>query len=171
MQGFLQKIDQISPVIYVQIWENRIKVTDIKSGNIFDEKPLLALRRIGNGREVVAGIGEKPESKPNPNIRLVNPFSHPRTLFSDFSLGQILLKHIIDTLLKGKLRLVAPLMVMHPMEKTEGGLTAIEYRAFKDLALEVGARDVAIYQGEELNQYTFSYKTIKANDEDPSYQP
>lgn len=33
------------------------------------------------------------------------------------------------------------------MEKAEGGLTMIEIRAFREMGLGAGARDVAIYQG------------------------
>ena len=38
-----------------------------------------------------------------------------------------------------KLFSMSPIIVVHPMEKIEGGLTGIEHRAFRELALGAGA--------------------------------
>ena len=43
------------------------------------------------------------------------------------------------------------------MEKTEGGLTAIEDRAFRELALGAGAIDIKIHVGKSLNAYGFQF--------------
>ena len=52
------------------------------------------------------------------------------------------------------------------MEKTEGGLTMIEKRAFRELAFGAGAREVVLYQGKQLPPYDFDYDSIKATDEE-----
>jgi rod shape-determining protein MreB len=49
------------------------------------------------------------------------------------------------------------------MEKLEGGLTIVEERAFKELAIGAGARDVIVYQGSELTIHDFNFDNIKAN--------
>jgi len=51
------------------------------------------------------------------------------------------------------------------MEKTEGGLTVIEHRALRELAIGAGARDAAIYQGPQLSIHDF--EQLKALDVDP----
>ncbi len=47
------------------------------------------------------------------------------------------------------------------MEKLEGGLTQIEFRAFKEQALGAGSRDSVVYLGPELSIYNFDYDDIK----------
>jgi rod shape-determining protein MreB len=47
------------------------------------------------------------------------------------------------------------------MEKTEGGLTIIEKRAFQELAISAGAYDVVVYLGNEIFIKDFNYEAIK----------
>ena len=42
---------------------------------------------------------------------------------------------------------------MHPLEKTEGGLTQIEVRALQELAAGAGAIEAHVWQGRELMDY------------------
>ena len=80
-----------------------------------------------------------------------------------YSKSKKLLQYIIHSLSKQKFLLISPLIVIHPMEKLEGGLTQIEFRAFKELALGAGSREAVVYQGPELNIYNFNYDDIKKN--------
>ena len=71
--------------IYIQIWENRIKVVDTVSGVVFDEAPLVAIETTKNGQKVIIAVGNSAESiNSNSNVIVVNPFSHPRALLNDF---------------------------------------------------------------------------------------
>jgi rod shape-determining protein MreB len=47
------------------------------------------------------------------------------------------------------------------MEKTEGGLSPVEERAFRELSLSAGAREVLIHTGRELSPYGLDYDEIK----------
>ncbi|SDZ83626.1 rod shape-determining protein [Microbulbifer marinus] len=154
-------VDQLGATLYVQIWEKRIRVTNIDSGKIFDESPLVAVEA-RNGRRIVAAVGNRAASVSGQDVEVINPFSHPRSLLRDFSAGEKLLQHIFRKLTDQTLFTPSPIVVLQPMEKTQGGLTEVEVRAFRELALGAGAREVEVYQGEELTRHTFDYAKVKA---------
>lgn len=161
-------INNKSPIFYVQIWENRIKVTEINSGNVYDEKPLIATKINNKGEEIVYAVGNSAETKEELHVKIINPFSHPRTLISNFVAAEKVLQHIIRLLVKRKFFMLSPVTVIHPMEKIDGGITQIEFRAFKELALGAGSREVVVHHGAELNIFNFDYQKIKKNEKDPS---
>ncbi len=76
-------------------------------------------------------------------------FSHPRMLLGDFELAEQILKqqinqqHIFSSI--GSYR-----VIVHPKEMLDGGLSAIEQRAFKELFLSLGFRDAVIWQHQDL---------------------
>ena len=51
------------------------------------------------------------------------------------------------------------------MEKSEGGLTAIEKKAFTELALGAGSREAIVYSGPELSVATFDIDSVKKANE------
>ena len=76
-------------------------------------------------------------------------FSHPRMLLGNFELAkqtlrqQIKQQHIFSNI--GSYR-----VIVHPKEMLDGGLSAIEQRAFKELFLSIGFRDAVIWQNQDL---------------------
>lgn len=159
-------IGKFSPTLYIEIWEDHIKVTDMKTGATFDEKPLVAIKMNNKGFKSISAIGNNAiYAESEKNIKVVNPFSHPRTLLSDFEIGERLLRYIFQKLSGNTIFKPAPAVVIHPMEKTEGGLTMIEKRAFKELAIGAGARDAIIYQGQQLPLQNFDLVAIKNADD------
>ena len=155
-------INKFGTTIYVQIWENRIKLTDSKTGNIFDESPLVALKTDAKGKKSIVAIGNAASESFEENIQIINPFSHPRVLFADFNIGEQLLKYALTKVMKKKFFTPAPAVVIQPMEKTEGGLTMIEIRAFRELAFGAGARDSVIYEDHQnLYDQGMDFKAIK----------
>lgn len=163
---FEKILDQFRTTMYVQIWENRIRVTDIATGKIYDEKPLVALKKIEKGASRIRAFGDRASLESGENVEIVNPFSHPRVLFADFAVGVKLLQHILKELRSKKIFMPSPQVVMHPMEKTEGGLTEIERRALIELALSAGAKDAIMYQGLQLATHNFDYHAIKSINEE-----
>jgi len=147
--------------IYIQIWENRIKATNIETGKIYDEKPLLAISLNDKGENVIEAVGNDAHFRTGSNIEVINPFSHERSLISNFEIGEKLLQHIIGLILPKGIFKLSPRVVVHPMEKLEGGLTTVEERAFKELAIGAGAREAIVYQGSELAIPGFNYDNIK----------
>jgi rod shape-determining protein MreB len=77
------------------------------------------------------------------------PFSHPRMLVGDFTAAEACLKSLADQS-RGSGFAFKTEMLMHPMERLEGGLTQIESRVFRELALGAGASKVAVWVGAPL---------------------
>lgn len=138
--------------LYVRLRRDRLSVRDVSSGREFEDEPLLAIGREAprqihavGGRDARLAIGTQP------GLELVNGFDHPRLLIADFSCAERVLQYAFAHVLGRGLFQPAPLVVMHPLEKLEGGLTPVEKRAFRELALGAGARKAAIITGPELD--------------------
>lgn len=76
------------------------------------------------------------------------PFSHPRMLVGDFTVAQACLKTLAEQA-RGSFTLKTEMLV-HPMEKLEGGLTQIESRVFQELAMGAGASKAVVWAGAPL---------------------
>ena len=169
----LRKIlNKFTSVIYVQIWENRIRVVNIKTGCTFDEKPFVLIQQNAKGQKLIKAIGNNAEYATSSNEESINPFSHPRFLLNNFFVAEKLLQHAVHELL-GKFSIKpSPSIVMHPMEKIEGGLSQIEERAYTELALGAGAYDVVVHTGDTLPNNDVNFETLKVeNNECASNEP
>jgi rod shape-determining protein MreB and related proteins len=79
------------------------------------------------------------------------PFTHPRMLIGHFVHAEMLLKKAIQQLLVHSLLKPAPSILMHPLENLEGGLSQIEERVLREMALGSGARKAVIWTGSALS--------------------
>ncbi len=148
-----QLYNNFGTTLYIQIWEKRLKIVNIKTGKIFDEQPLIAIQSTDEKNSVVLGIGSKASSySVSSKTKITNPFSHPRVLCSDFLLAEKILQGAITSVIDRKIFTPAPAVVIHPMEKLEGGLTMVEVRVFRELGLGAGARQVVIHLARMLHQ-------------------
>ena len=66
--------------------------------------------------------------------------SHPRTLAGDFRGIEVALKGLIKSFWTFRMWFLKPDMLLHFVQKVDGGYTNIELRAFKDAAESAGAR-------------------------------
>lgn len=132
---------------YVQVWSDRIRVVNVRTQEVFDEKPLLAINTNSKGKKIVKAIGDEALTlRGDEKIIIENPFNHPRILFANFVNGEKLLQAIMQKLQKKRIIKLSAAIVIQPMEKLEGGLTMIEKRSYEELALSVGAREVYIHE-------------------------
>ena len=74
-----------------------------------------------------------------PGVTLAKPFAHPRSLVSDFTAGEQLLKEMIYRCLGRSLFSIAPAVILHLIGDPEGGFTQVEIRAFREMVLACGA--------------------------------
>ena len=79
------------------------------------------------------------------------PFSTPRLLVGQFAVAQLALRKAVKELVGGGLVAVAPAIVMQPLEMIDGGLSDVEERIMRELAVGAGARKVAVWVGHELS--------------------
>ncbi len=148
--------------LYVQIWENRLKISNITSKEVYDEAPLIALKNDKKGQPVVEAIGNSVGAIGfDQVVEVINPFSHPRLLVNNFQLAEKVLMHAFRVLHENKVFVPAPRVIIQPMEKLEGGITEIEERVFRGLCLGAGAREIFVYVGEELNIDDINFDSFK----------
>ena len=163
-------LKRFTSTLYVQIWEDRLKVTDIAKNKSFDDSPIVIIQTQDSGKKVISCIGNRAANSLKPNEIAVNPFSHPRALLSDFYVGEKLLQHAFKNISNAKFLRPRPKVIIHPMEKTEGGLTAIEKRAFTELALGAGAVAIKIHVGRALNISDLEFDKFQDEAEVESYE-
>jgi len=83
--------------------------------------------------------------------RRANPdFSHPRMLVGNFTAAQECLKKAVSEA-RGPGFILTTSVVIHPRERMEGGLTQIEERVFRELAIGAGASKVVVWDGAPLS--------------------
>ena len=94
------------------------------------------LRNIDTGKQV--------------SVASEKPFTTPRLLVGQFTEAERALKRGMKQLQEGGWFSRSPVVLIQPMEKTEGGLSQVEERILQELALGAGARRAVIWVGEVL---------------------
>jgi rod shape-determining protein MreB len=138
----------LTSILYIKLRENLLTVKNIKSGEIYEDDPAVA---IDNDNKTILAVGKQAHSlKTKNNVVIVNGFSHPRLIINDFLIAEKALQYAIHKMYQNRFWHSSPITVIHPMEKVEGGLTSIERRALRELASGAGAQKVFIWVGREL---------------------
>lgn len=136
-------------VIYVQLSPERVRLSDPRSGLTLSEVPEIAITRQPKLKVLAVGTRAR-EYKSNPDVEIHNPFAHPRSMVSDFTLGEQTLKAFLVRIKPIGIFTPAPKMVVHLLGEPAGGFTQIEARAFHEMALGAGASQVTVWQGRTL---------------------
>ena len=134
--------------LYVRIHRDWLQVRDVKKGIEVKEPALLALS--ASPRKVLAVGSDALALRSRPGVLVVNPFDHPRTPFSDFTVAEQLLVAFVGKL-GGKGFTGIDAMVMALAEEPKGGLTQVEIRVMKELAMGSGARRAVVWSGPQLS--------------------
>jgi len=80
-----------------------------------------------------------------------NTFSTSRLLVGHFVEADAILRKGMKQLHKDKWFTPKPVVLIQPMDKTEGGLSQVEERILKELATGAGARKTSVWVGHELS--------------------
>jgi rod shape-determining protein MreB len=137
------------PVIYVQISPERVTLKNLRSGESISEVPELAVS--APPKQKLLAIGAQARIAASAELaQVVNPFAHPRSLVSDFTLAEQLIKHQLARILGNPLLRIAPDVVIHPLGDPAGGFTQVERRAFREMAFGAGASKVLVWTGRPL---------------------
>lgn len=147
--------------LLVELSENKVSIKAFASDVSFEEEPYIAIENTKKG-EVVKAIGKSAKSLSSPNIRVLNPFKHKRSFVADFMCAEKILQHGFYTIHNNSTIKPSPRVIIHQLEKTDGGLTDIEERVLRELALGAGAREVVIYLGSKINTSIESFDTVKS---------
>jgi rod shape-determining protein MreB and related proteins len=138
----------LGTTLYVQISAERLTVRNPKTGEAFSEIPEIAIARSPKAKLIAFGAQARLAAEPG--VEILNPFNHPRTLMGDFIAGEQLVKAAIAQVQKTSFLAAAPRVVMHPLGDPAGGFTQVEARAFHEMALGAGAREVVVWAGRAL---------------------
>jgi len=91
------------------------------------------------------GTGTEADVTPTPG------FTTTRLLVGQFGAAQTALKEAMRKVVGGGLFTASPGVVIHPLEMTDGGLSEIEERVFRELAMGAGAAKAVVWLGHELS--------------------
>lgn len=152
------------PVVYVQISPDRLTVRNVKSGEAISEIPEVAIS--GTPKSKVLGVGARARvsaADAGTSASIVNPFAHPRTLVSDFTVAEHLIKEFLRRLLGTSLLSISPVIVVHPLGDPAGGFTQVELRAFRELAVGAGASEVIVWLGHSLTDQEILSRTFPSD--------
>ena len=143
-------LSSLMPTLYVQLSAERLTVHNAKTGATISEVPEIALARAPKPH--ILGIGNEARLQQATSAAdVVNPFAHPRSLISDFTLGEQVLKGFLRRLQGTSIFAASPKVVLHPLGDPEGGYTQVEIRALQEMAMGAGASKVTIWQGRMLS--------------------
>ena len=146
--------------LLVELSENKVSIKAFTSDMSFEEEPYIAIENTKKG-EVIKAIGKNAKYLSAPNIRVLNPFKHSRSFVADFLCAEKVLQHGVYTRHNNPIIRPSPRVIIHQLDKTEGGLTDIEERVLRELAISAGAREVVIYLGCKINTNVESFDTVK----------
>ena len=103
-------------------------------------------------RNITKGTTAEREAQP--------PFSHKRSVIGDFVAAQALLKALVKEVQQGLVLNVQ--MLVHAVERVDGGLSQIEDRALQELGIGAGASRVVVWTGDPLTDAQVTEK-LKAS--------
>jgi rod shape-determining protein MreB len=156
--------DSFKPIIYIQISPERLSVRNVKSGEEISEVPEVALS--APPKIKILGVGSQARISQLGGVgQVVNPFSHPRSMVSDFTVAEQLIKEFLRRLQGKSILTISPLVVMHPLGDPLGGFTQVEYRAFREMALGAGASEVIMWHGPRLTDQQILSRQFPAEGE------
>ncbi len=137
------------PTIYVQLSADRLTVRNIRTGETLSEVPEIAISY--QPKATILGVGTAARTHAAvPQVKIINPFAHPRSLVSDFTVGEQVLKAFLRRIQGDSVIAASPRVIMHPQGEPEGGYTQVEVRAMHEMAIGAGASRVNVWHGRAL---------------------
>lgn len=137
------------PIVYVQVSPERLTLKNLKTGESISEVPEMAITLPPKPKILAVGPQARVAAA-SQRSEVINPFAHPRSLVSNFTVAEQLLKHQLRRVLGTSLLSLSPCVVMHPLGSPAGGFTQVERRAFREMALSAGASEVHVWTGRPL---------------------
>lgn len=153
----------LAPTLYVQLSRELLTVRNPKSGEVISEVPEVAIDRHPTSKIIGMGAQARMALAASGSTELINPFGHPRSLVSDFTAGEQLLKSFLGRIHRRSFLAISPRVVLHPQGDPEGGFTQIEIRAFQEMARGAGAADVVVWQGRSLSDQELLSKVFPSD--------
>ncbi len=138
--------------IYIKFSSKIISLRYVEKQRTIEEEPIIAIKNDKKRKRVVVAVGrdsKKVQLEDPVNVTILNAFKHPRTFLSNFEIAEATLRYFVCKIIQRNL-LVTPIVIFHPTENIEGGLTQIERRGLQELGASIGARETFIWTGRSL---------------------
>ena len=146
--------------LLVEITQDELRIFSFSGEARFIDEPLIAVESV-DGKTKIKAIGKASRNCIGPGVEVINPFKHSRSMVSSYTHAEKMLRQAFKSIFTNVFQ-AAPRVVMHQLEKNEGGLTDIEQRVLTELALRAGAREVVVYQGSRINPGHETFENIKS---------
>ncbi len=147
---FQQFLKRQSHVFHIQVWPDRIKISELTSSRAVEDVPVIAFEA-NDGKKIVKGIGKAAQSLGIlENVTMMNPFYSEGCVLSDIDGAVAVINHQLHLLtqeLPGKI--FSPLMIFQPMQFSEKGLGSDGDDVAGMLSQKCGARNVIIMEPDE----------------------
>lgn len=147
----------LDQVLYIRVKASLVSFRNITHGLYYEDVPLVALSKT-NGK--VLAFGKSAEIyRSSPDAKVVNGFKHNRSIIDDCEAAEKTLQQFIKQVLPTNLWRFhfRPIIVLHPLEKLEGGLTQIEGRALIDCGYRLKAYKSFVWTGRVLTDDEVRY--------------
>lgn len=136
--------------ICVQMSPELLTVRNVSTGKSVSEVPEIAIAYDPKPR--ILAVGKEARShKSVPSVRILNPFGHPRSMVSDFTVGEQTLKAFLARVTGRSFLRPSPKVIVHLLGNPAGGFTQVEIRAFHEMAIGAGASEVTVWHGRQLS--------------------
>jgi len=160
LRKLLKKLFSIwSNDLLVELSESLLVVSVLGTPQKVEVEPYIAIKKDGK-HKVIEKVGREAKDWTSHEIEVSNPFSHARLLVGNFEKAEKVLQYAVQQTMKNKWLKPSPRVVMHQLEKNEGGLTDIEQKVLRELALGAGARMVKVHLGKRLNAEITKFDSI-----------
>lgn len=152
----------LSNDLLIELSPELITIKSFTHHAVCEYVPWVAIRTT-KGKQEIVGIGSKAQSMLESNgLKVLNPFSHPRVIISNFIYAEKILQYAIHESYASRFVQPSPRIIMHPLRELEGGLTQVEHRILIELAIGAGAREGFVYVGERINFQQHDFQSVKA---------
>ena len=150
--------------LYIKFSNELVSINSVERKVIVEEKPLITVKTNNRGKRKVEKEGADAGTilqKDYSKIEIINPFDHPRCCISDADLAEVILRRLMRKAFKKSVSLVRPIVIAHPLQNINGGLSSFEISGLKNIFQTLGARETYIWIGaplhyEQLINYNFS---------------
>lgn len=140
------------PIIYVRLSSEQISLYCVGEEKRIEEKPLIAVKTKKSGKQIIVACGNEAETMAGAgaNVQILNGFDHPRSIINNVDTASQTVRYFIRKLMNPPFWGRRPIVVLHPMEKTEGGLTGPEKRSLMEIGSISGAYATYTWVGHRL---------------------
>ncbi len=138
------------PVWRLDLSPTQIRLRDLRTQAEWSAVPEVAIGATAGGHNQILAVGADARAALAAHLakgagstgEVVNPFSHPRSMFDDFVLTEQLFKFALRQFQGRSLFSAAPLIAVSLPPDPAGGYTQVEKRACSELVRGAGAREV-----------------------------